>query len=128
MELKSFNIRYNKVGLFLDNYGDTTSYGCMFALNCYDKRLDYQQYRMSSDGTSSNTTVSSLQPDTWYRLEYTVNGNSLTGKLYTTAGTLLATKSVTLAVSNKSMGIFLFCESGSTSSTCYVRNIKAESL
>ena len=128
MDLKAFNIRYNKVGLFLDNYNDTTSYGCMFALNCYDKRLDYQQYRLSSDGSSSNTSVSSLQPDTWYRLEYTVNGSSLNAKLYDMNDTLLANKDVTLSVDNKSMGIFLFCETGSTDSTCYVRNIKAESL
>ena len=128
MELKGQNIQFNIVGLFLDNRNDTTSYGLDYALNCYNKQLHSRLYRLSSDGSESSTSISSISAGTWYKLSYTVNGSSLTGTLYDLQGNQLGTKTRTQSISNKRMGIFLFCEAGTTSSTTYVRNIKAESI
>ena len=127
IEVKTQNNNFNNIGLFLDNRNDTTSYGLCFSMSSYSNEFYSRQYRLSSDGTSYITTVS-LDPNTWYRIEYTVDGSSLTGKIYDMNDNLLATKNVTLSVSNKSMGIFMFCESGTTNSKGWVRNIKAESL
>ena len=68
-----------------------------------------------------------LTADTWYKLTFTVDGDTLTGALYD-GTTKLAEKTVTYTINNKSMGILLFCEKGTTDSVCYVKNIKAESL
>ena len=126
---KGQNIHYNAVGFFLDNRNDTTSYGQAFDLSIYDKRILGRQYRVSSDGSESNSsTVSSLSASNYYKLEMTVNGSALSAKLYDSGGTELTSTSTTLSVSNKQMGLFLFCETGSTNSVCYVKNIVADSL
>lgn len=127
-EVKGQSIHYNMIGLFLDNRNNTTSYGLDYALNVYDKRLQSRQYKLSADGSEENVNIGSISANTWYKLAYTVNGSSLTGTLYDINGNQLGTKTRTLSVSNKRMGIFLFCENGSTNSTCYIRNIKAEYL
>ena len=128
-DFKAQNIRYNGIGFFLDNRNDTTSYGQAFWLSVYDKRINGHQYRVSSDGSGSDSsTNSSLSASNWYNLEMTVDGSSLSAKLYDSGGTELLSTSTSLSVSNKQMGIFLMCETGSTNSICYVKNIKAESL
>ena len=126
MELKGQNIQFNIVGLFLDNRNDTTSYGLDYALNCYDKQLHSRLYRLSSDSTESDVSINSISAGTWYKLSYTVNGSSLTGTLYDLQGNQLGTKTRTQSINNKRMGIFLFCEAGTTKSTTYVRNIVAD--
>lgn len=127
-EFKSGSVRYNACGFYLDNYQDTTSYGMAIFQQVYAKEFTYRQYRLSSDGTYHMNSVNTLSADTWYKMTMTVDGSSLSFKLENMNGDTLATDSTTLSVSNKSMGIFLYCETGSTSSICYVRNIKAESL
>ena len=135
MECKGKAIRYNMVGFFLDNSADTTSYGLCFGLdigkadNNSNQSLYSRLYRPNSDGAGYITYLDSnvLTADTWYNLRFTVNGSTLTGALYN-GTTLLAEKTVTYTINNKSMGILLFCETGTTNSTCYVRNIVAESL
>ena len=127
IDVKGQDYNYNNIGLFLDNRNDTTSYGLCFSISNKSNEFYSRQYRLSSDGTSYITSVS-LSANTWYRIEYTVNGSSLTGKLYDMDNNLLATKAVTLSVNNKSMGIFMFCEGGTTNSKGWVRNIQAEAL
>ena len=127
MEVKGQSYNFNNIGLFLDNRNDTTSYGLCASISVNSNEFYIRQYRLSSDGTSYINSVS-LSGNTWYRIEYTVNGSSLNAKLYNMSDTLLASQDVTLDVSNKSMGIFMFCEAGTTNSKGWVRNIKAESL
>ena len=135
MDCKGQAIRYNMVGFFLDNSADTTSYGLAFGLdigkadNGTNQSLYSRLYRPNTDGSGYITYLNSnvLTADTWYKLTFTVDGNTLTGALYD-GTTKLAEKTVTYTINNKSMGILLFCETGTTNSVCYVRNIKAESL
>jgi len=127
-EFKGQNTRFNVVGFFLDNRNDTTSYGLDYALDVYDKYFHSRLYRLSSDGSEESTTVSSLTGGTWYKIKYEVNGSTLTGTLYDSSNNQLATKTRTQDISNKRMGLFLFCEGGTSVSESYVRNIKAESL
>ena len=128
-DFKAQNIQYNSCGFFLDNRNDTTSYGQAFYLNIYSKRLDGYTYKVSQDGTSSNSpTVSSLSANNYYRIEMIVSGSVLSAKLYDSNLNELTSTTHTLSVENKRMGIFLFCERGSTDSVCYVKNIKAEYL
>ena len=127
-EFKGQNQRFNVIGFFLDNRSDTTSYGLDYALDVYDKYLHSRLYRVSSDGSEESTTISSLSGNTWYKLEYIVDGSTLTGTMYDMSNNQLATKTRTMSISNKQMGLFLFCEGGATNSIGYVRNIKAESL
>ena len=126
--IKGQNKSFNGIGFCLDNRSDTTSYSQAAWMEVYGKKLSYKQFKVSSDGTYKSGSVSSLAGDTWYKIEMTVNGSSLSGKLYDSGGTELTSLSSTLSVSNKQMGIFLQCESGSTNSVCYVKEIKAESL
>ena len=128
LEVKTQNIQYNNIGLFLDNSANTTSYGLCFSVTSNSHQLFCRQYRLSSDGTYYTVTNNSIVGNTWYRLEFTVNGSSLNGKLYDMNDNLLASKDVTLSVSNKCMGVFMFCEAGSTNSTGWVRNIIVDSL
>ena len=127
-EFKGQNQRFNVIGFFLDNRSDTTSYGLDYALDVYDKYLHSRLYRVSSDSSEQSTTISSLSGNTWYKLEYIVDGSTLTGTMYDMSNNQLATKTRTMSISNKQMGLFLFCEGGATNSIGYVRNIKAESL
>jgi hypothetical protein len=127
-EFKGQNQKFNVIGFFLDNRSDTTSYGLDYALDVYDKYLHSRLYRVSSDGSEESTTISSLSGNTWYKLEYIVDGSTLTGTMYNMSNNQLATKTRTRSISNKQMGLFLFCEGGATNSIGYVRNIKAESL
>ena len=135
MECKGKAIRYNMIGFFLDNSSDTTSYGLCFGLDIgkandgTNQSLYSRAYNKNSDGTGylTNLQGNPLSADTWYKLTFTVDGGTLTGALYD-GTTKLAEKEVSLSVSNKSMGIFLMCETGTTNSACYIRNIKAESL
>ena len=126
-EFKGQNIQYNCIGFFLDNRNDTTSYGLDYGLQVWHKRFHSGLYSVSSDGGESNVTVSSLNDTTWYKITFEVDGNTLTGTLYDDGGNQLATKTRTQSISNKQMGIFLFCEKGTTQSACWVKNIKAES-
>jgi len=126
--IKGQNKSLNGIGFCLDNRSDTTSYSQAVWMEVYGKKLSYKQFKVSSDGTYKSGSVSSLAGDTWYKIEMTVNGSSLSGKLYDSGGTELTSLSSTLSVSNKQMGIFLQCESGSTNSVCYVKEIKAEAL
>ena len=128
LEVKTQNIKFNNIGLFLDNSADTTSYGLCFSVTGYSHQLYCRQYKLSSDGTTYTVTDNSIVANTWYRLEFTVNGSSLNGKLYDMNDNLLASKDVTLSVSNKCMGVFMYCEAGSTNSVGWVRNIIADSL
>ena len=128
-DFKAQNIQYNSVGFFLDNRNDTTSYGQAFFLNIYSKRLDGYTYKVSQDGESSHSpTVSSLSANNYYRIEMIVLGSVFVAKLYDSNLNELTSTTHTLSVENKQMGIFLFCEKGSTDSVCYVKNIKAETL
>ena len=128
-QFKGQNIQYNICGFYLDNRNDTTSYGLDYALNVYNSRLHSRLYRLSSDGTEQSVNATTtLSANTWYKIKYTVDGNSLTGELYDGEGNLLATCTRTQEISNRQMGLFLFCENGATNSTCYVKNIKAKSI
>lgn len=135
MDCKGQAIRYNMVGFFLDNSADTTSYGLAFGLdigkadNNSNQSLYSRLYRPNSDGTGYITFLDSnvLTADTWYKLTFTVDGDTLTGALYD-GTTKLAEKTVTYTINNKQMGILLFCEKGTTQSACYVKNIKATTL
>lgn len=127
-EFKGQNTRFNVVGFFLDNRNDTTSYGLDYALDVYDKYFHSRLYRLSSDGREESTTVSSLTGGTWYKIKYEVNGSTLTGTLYDSSNNQLATKTRTQDISNKRMGLFLFCEGGTTTSKGYVKEIKAEPI
>ena len=127
-EFKGPKTNLNAQGFFLDNRNDTTSYGEACFTHRYNNEFAFRQFQMSSDGTLHNQTNLNLSGNVWYRIEMTVNGSSLTGKLYDENNTLKTTVTDTLSISNKRMGLFLFCEKGTTSSACYVRNIKAESL
>ena len=124
-DFKAQNINANACGFFLDNRNDTTSYGLGVFIHEYNHEFASRQYRVSGDGTLVNETGLTFTASNWYHIEMTVNGSSLTGKLYN-GDTLMATVSQTLSVSNKQMGIFLFCENGSTNSVCYVKNIVAD--
>ena len=128
-QFKAQNILYNICGFYLDNRNDTTSYGLDYAINVYNSELHSRLYRLSSDGTEQRVTATTtLSANTWYKIKYTVDGNSLTGELYDGEGNLLATCTRTQEISNRQMGLFLFCENGATNSTCYVKNIKAKSI
>ena len=128
-QFKAQNILYNICGFYLDNRNDTTSYGLDYAINVYNSELHSRLYRLSSDGTEQRVTATTtLSANTWYKIKYTVDGNSLTGELYDGEGNHLATCTRTQEISNRQMGLFLFCENGATNSTCYVKNIKAKSI
>ena len=127
-EFKGQNIQYNCIGFFLDNRSDTTSYGLDYGLQVWHKRFHSGLYSVSSDGGESNVSVSTLSADAWYKIKFEVDGDSLTGTLYDSSNNQLATKTRTQTINNKRMGLFLFCETGTTNSACYVKNIKAESL
>ena len=129
MEIKMASSQYRIAGFYLDNRNDTTSYGMDMSLSVYDRRIHSRQYRVSSDGSEQNSSTSNqITADTWYRLRMTVNGSSLTGTLYNLEGTQIVTITKSLSVSNKQMGLFVFCEKGTSGSRVYIRNIKAESL
>lgn len=129
MEIKAESTRFRILGFYLDNRSDTTSYGMDMALSVYDKHIHSRQYRVSSDGTEANSSTSNtITANTWFKLRMTVNGPSLTGTLYQLDGTQIVTQTNTLSVSNKQMGLFIFCENGSTDSKGYIRNIVADSL
>lgn len=127
-EFKGAKTNLNACGFFLDNRNDTTSYGEACFTHRYNNEFAFRQYKVGSDGTLHNQTGLGLTGNVWYRIEMTINGSSLTGKLYDENDTLKATVTDTLSVSNKQMGLFLFCEKGATTSVNYVRNIKAEAL
>lgn len=134
VDVKGQAIRYNLIGLYLDNYSNTSSYGLAFGLDIGKVDGSHQTlygclYRVSSDGSRypTNVTGNPLVATKYYTLTFTVNGNTLTGALYD-GTTKLAEKTVTYTINNKSMGIFLYCETGSTNSACYIKNIKAEAL
>ncbi len=127
-EFKGAKTNLNACGFFLDNRNDTSSYGEACFVHRYANEFAFRQYNVSSDGTLHNQTGLGLNGDVWYRIEMTIEGSSLTGKLYDENNTLKATVNDTLSISNKQMGLFLFCEKGATTSVNYVRNIKAEAL
>ena len=127
-EFKGAKTNLNACGFFLDNRNDTSSYGEACFTHRYQNEFAFRQYTVSRDGTLHNQTGLGLNGDVWYRIEMTIDGSSLTGKLYDENNTLKATVNDTLSISNKQMGLFLFCEKGSTTSVNYVRNIKAEYL
>ena len=127
-EFKGPKTNLNAQGFFLDNRNDTTSYGEACFTHRYNNEFALRPYKVSQDGNVTNQTGLSLTGNVWYRIEMTVNGSSITGKLYDQNDTLKSTLTATQSVNNKQMGLFLFCEKGSTNSTCYVRNIKAEAL
>ena len=126
-DFKAQNINANACGFFLDNRSDTTSYGLGVFIHEYNHEFASRQYKVSSDGTLVNQTGLSFTASNWYTIEMIVNGSTLTGNLYN-GNTLMATVSQTLSVSNKQMGLFLFCEKGATNSVCYVKNIVANTL
>ena len=129
MEIKMASSQYRIAGFYLDNRNDTTSYGMDMSLAVYDRCIHSRQYKVSSDGSEQNSSTSNqITADTWYRLRMTVNGSSLTGTLYNLEGTQIVTITKSLSVSNKQMGLFVFCEKGTSGSRVYIRNIKAESL
>ena len=128
LEVKTQNKQYNNIGFFLDNSADTTSYGLCFSVTGYSHQLYSRQYKLSSDGTTYTVSNNSIVANTWYKLEFTVNGSSLTGKVYDMNDNLIASKDVSMSVSNKCMGIFMYCEAGSTNSAGWVRNITADQL
>ena len=127
-EFKGAKTNLNACGFFLDNRNDTSSYGEACFTHRYQNEFAFRQYTVSRDGTLHNQTGLGLNGDVWYRIEMTIDGSSLTGKLYDENNTLKATVNDTLSISNKQMGLFLFCEKGATTSVNYVRNIKAEYL
>ena len=129
MEIKMASSQFRIAGFYLDNRNDTTSYGMDMSLSVYDRCIHSRQYKVSSDGSEQNSSTSNqITADTWYRLRMTVNGSSLTGTLYNLEGTQIVTITKSLSVSNKQMGLFVFCEKGTSGSRVYIRNIKAESL
>ena len=127
-EFKTKNVQYNAIGFYLDNYGDTTSYGQSIYLTCYSHDFIRRLYNMSSDGSYNAMRNNNILCDTWYRISMTVDGDNFSFKLYDMQGNLMNSDTTTYSISNKSMGILLFCERGLSNSICYVRNIKAESL
>lgn len=129
MEIKMASSQFRIAGFYLDNRNDTTSYGMDMSLSVYDRRIHSRQYKVSSDGSEQNSPTSNqITANTWYRLRMTVNGSSLTGTLYNLEGTQIVTITKSLSVSNKQMGLFVFCEKGTSGSRVYIRNIKAEAL
>ena len=125
-DVKGQSVSANAVGLCIDNRNDTTSYSYAVWLESLSKVVG-KQFSLNSDGAVNQHTGLSLSANNWYRMELTVDGSSLTGKLYD-GDTVLATDSTTLTVENRQVGIFLLTQNGTTNSTCYVKNIKAESL
>ena len=125
-DVKGQSISANAIGLCLDNRNDTTSYSYAVWLESLNKVVG-KQFSLNSDGAVNQHTGLSLSASNWYRMELTVDGTSLTGKLYD-GDTVLVTDSTTLTVENRQVGIFLITQNGTTNSTCYVKNIKAESL
>ena len=125
-EFKGPKTNLNAQGFFLDNRNDTTSYGEACFSHRYNNEFALRPYKVSQDGSVTNQTGLSLTGNVWYRIEMTVNGSSITGKLYDQNDTLKSTLTATQSVNNKQMGLFLFCEKGTTNSTCYVKNIVAD--
>ena len=125
-DVKGQSVSANAIGLCLDNRNDTTSYSYAVWMESLSKVVG-KQFSLNSDGAVNQHTGLSLSASKYYRMELTVDGTSLTGKLYD-GDTVLATDSTTMTVENRQVGIFLLTQSGTTNSTCYVKNIKAESL
>lgn len=125
-DFKGQSINANAIGFCLDNRNDTTSYSYAVWLEAMNKVVG-KQFSLNVDGTVNQHTGLSLSTSNWYRMELTVNGDSLTGKLYD-GDTVLATDTTTLTVDNRQVGIFLLTQNGTTNSTCYVKNIKATTL
>ena len=127
-DIKTQNNQFNCIGFFIDNRNDTTSYGQAYYLTIYAKEWIRRLYRVSSDGAYNTTKISTLSADNWYHIKLTVDGNSYTGELYDMQGNLLKSDSTSYTINNKALGLFLFCERGTGLSTCWIKNIKAESL
>lgn len=133
-DIKGQAIKYNMIGFFIDNCMDTTSYGLSVGLdigktNNINQRLWSRLFRVSSDGTEYqvNLTNNPLSADKYYNLRLEVDGNSYTWSLYD-GTTKIAENSTTYTIDNKKVGIFLYCETGTTNSVCYIKNIKAKTL
>lgn len=127
-DIKTQNNQYNSIGFFIDNRNDTTSYGQSYYLTTYSKEWIRRLYIVSSDGAYNTTRISTLSADNWYHIKLTVDGNSYTGELYDMQGNLLKSDSTSYTINNKALGLFLFCERGTGLSTCWIKNIVAESL
>ena len=124
-DVKGQSIGTNAIGLCINNRNDTTSYSYAVWVESMNKVVG-KQFSLNSDGTVNQYGLS-LSTNKYYRIELTVNRDSLTGKLYD-GDTVLATDKITLTVENRQVGIFLLTQNGTTNSTCYVKNIKAEYL
>ena len=116
------------IGFVIRDYNNTSIQSKSFQLKGNGKFRD-DSYLIDSDkGYTTYETLSYSPYSYWVHMRLEINGTSVKVEL-SYNGTIFKTYNLTTqSITNRQLALFLFCERGTTTSKCYVKEIKAESL
>ena len=122
-----YNNELTTIGFVVRDYNDTSIQSTSFQLkgNGTFRKINYT-IGLDKDYTGEKISYS---PYTyWVHMRLEITGASVKVEL-SYDGTIFKTYNYTTeTITNRQVGLFLFCERGSTNSKCWVKNIKAEYL
>ena len=122
------NHELNTIGFVIRDYNNTSIQSKSFQLKGNGRFRD-DSYLITTDrGYTINESISYSAYNYWVHMRLEITGTSVKVEL-SYNGTIFKTYNLTTeTITNRQVGLFLFCERGTTNSKCYVKNIKAEAL
>lgn len=115
-------------GFVIRDYNDTSIQSKSFQLKGNGKFRDDSYIVTADRGYTKNDTLTYSAYNYWVHMRLEITGASVKVEL-SYNGTIFKTYNLTTqSITNRQLALFLFCERGTTTSKCYVKNIKAEAL
>lgn len=124
-DFKAQNITYNGIGLCLND--PTVNYSFATWIEPWDNKVICKSFSLNYDSMVGTYDNLSFDSSKWYHIKFTIDGEYITWGVYD-ENVKMVGKSNHFSTENKQMGIILLTQNGTTNSTCYVKNIKAEAL
>lgn len=129
-DFKAQNITYNGIGLCLHNSTSVRSYAVW--IEPWDNKVIEKLFNLNSDGMISTHDNLSFDSSKWYHIKFVLEEQYLTWGVYDEDVEMIGGSNSydynRFFTENKQIGIILLTQNGTTDSTCYVKNIKAEAL